>query len=429
MSRFATILNRLVSHEEDIESAAENERIARGFFSICAASFFSKLADALASPKITLTWMMQAIGAPAFAISLLVPIRESGSMLPQVLLARFVNSFARKTPLYQLGAAAQAVSIALMVMVIAFFDGLTAGWLIVILVAAFSLGRCLCSLVSKPVLGKVIPKSLRGQTTGWASSVAGLAICAVAAFLIVQNQIQSMTIGTSLLVGACAGYILAAVLYGLIKEPAADTQSNNDKSAESIIARLRLLKTDKTFARFVLIRALLMSSALVAPYYILIGYGEESSVSLLGGLMLSSGLAQLCSSAIWGRSADSSSRRTLQMAGTLVFLTGSVTFIVHQFSPALIDTIWLLPALYFALEVAHQGIRVARKTYLVNLGSDDKSRVDYVSVSNSIIGGLLLAFGVMLGLLSLLIQPIWLIVILSLLCLAGSVLCFTLKEA
>ena len=427
MSRLANILNSLVSHDEDIESAAEQNRIARGFFSICAASFFSKLADALASPKITLTWMMQAIGAPAFAISLLVPIRESGSMLPQVLLARFVNTFERKAPLYQLGAAVQAGSIALMVIVIAFFDGNTAGWLIVILVAIFSLGRCLCSLVSKPVLGKVIPKSLRGQTTGWASSVAGLAICAVAVFLILQNQIQSLTIGSGLLIGACAGYVLAAVLYGLIKEPA-DTKSNSKKNTDSWMARLHLLKTDKAFSRFVFTRALLMSSALVAPYYILIGYGEESSVGLLGGLMLSSGLAQLCSSTIWGISADRSARRTLQIAGSLVFLTGTITFIVYQVSPALIDTIWLLPSLYFALEVAHQGIRVARKTYLVNLGSDDQSRVDYVSVSNSIIGGLLLVTGVVLGLLSLIVPPIWLIVLLSLLSLAGSLMCFSLKE-
>ena len=421
MSRLSTIVDRLVNHEDYADSSTEKEKVARGFLSICAASFFSKLADALSSPKITLTWIMQALGAPAFAISLLVPIRESGSMLPQVLLARFVNSFQKKSPLYQLGAVVQAGAIALIVVVIALLDGSAAGWLIVILLAIFSLARCLCSLVSKPVLGKVIPKSLRGQTTGWASSAAGLAICAVALFLILQTQIQSLAIGVGLLAGASAGYVLAAVLYGRIKEPA-ETRSNDDTREESWIARLGLLKTDKDFSLFVITRALLMSSALVAPYYILIGYGEESSVRLLGGLMLGSGLAQLISSTIWGRSADRSSRRTLQLAGALVFLTGTVTFAIHMLTPDLLKTTWLLPCLYFALEVAHQGVRVARKTYLVNLGSDDKSRVDYVSVSNSIIGALLLLAGVLLGLLSLVVAPIWLIVVLSLLSLAGSLL-------
>ena len=36
----------------------------------------SKLADLISSPKITLSWLMQGIGAPAFIISLIVPIRE-----------------------------------------------------------------------------------------------------------------------------------------------------------------------------------------------------------------------------------------------------------------------------------------------------------------------------------------------------------------
>ena len=427
MSRLSNILDHIVSYDQQAESDAGRERVARGFFAICAASFFSKLADALSNPKITLTWILQALGAPAFAISLLVPIRESGSMLPQVLLAQFVNTFQKKAPLYQLGAAIQAACIALIVLVIMFFDGHIAGWLIVALLAVFSLGRCICSLVSKPVLGKVIPKSLRGQTTGWAASAAGLAICAVATFLLLQDQIKSMTIGIGLLTGACASYALAAVLYGRIKEPV-ETQKQDDKHADSWVTRLSLLKTDRDFSLFVITRALFMSSALVAPYYILIGYGEESSVSLLGGLMLSSGLAQLFSSSIWGRSSDNSSRRTLQFAGFLVFVTGAVTFAIYGLNPQLMNSLWLLPCLYFSLEVAHQGIRVARKTYLVNLGNNDQSRVDYVSVSNSIIGVLLLITGVLLGVLSLIVHPIWLIAILSLFSLAGCALCFKLAK-
>jgi hypothetical protein len=42
------------------------------FVRTISANFFTKLGDAIASPKITLAWLMGAIGAPAFLVGLLV---------------------------------------------------------------------------------------------------------------------------------------------------------------------------------------------------------------------------------------------------------------------------------------------------------------------------------------------------------------------
>ncbi len=150
-SRAESLLENLTEGLDDDTTAEDKEVIARGFLLICSTNFFSKLADLLASPKITLTWLMQALGAPAFAISLIVPIRESGSMLPQLLLAGPVAARARKAPLYQAGAVVQAIAIFGMVLTAMISSGAMAGWLIVALVTLFSLGRCLCSLVSKAV--------------------------------------------------------------------------------------------------------------------------------------------------------------------------------------------------------------------------------------------------------------------------------------
>jgi hypothetical protein len=49
--------------------------------------------------------------------------------------------------------------------------------------------------------------------------------------------------------------------------------------------------------------------------------------------------------------------------------------------------------------VSHSGVRAGRKTYLVDMAGGTK-RTDYVAVSNSMIGLLLLAAGVLLGALS-----------------------------
>ncbi len=415
--RATTLLESLTEGLDEETSAKDKQVIARGFFLICCTNFFSKVADLLASPKITLTWLMQALGAPAFAISLIVPIRESGSMLPQLLLAGPVAGRARKAPLYQVGTAVQALAIFGMVLTAMAFTGALAGWLIVALVTLFSLGRCLCSLASKAVLGKVIPKSLRGQTTGWSATIAGLTSCAVAAYLLTQSSTKSISTVVVLLLIASACWLLASLAYGFVNEPE-DSQRGHDKADQSLSDRIMMLRKDRDLRRFVLVRALFVSSALVAPYYILLGGEDSSKVRVLGALLLASGLAQLLSSVVWGRWSDRSSRTTMIISGLLVFLLGAVTTIIHLLASDLLQTSWLIPLIYFGLEVAHQGVRVARKTYLVDMTSD-KNRVEYVALSNSVIGALLLIAGVLLGLLATFLDPIWLVATLSLLSLAG----------
>lgn len=44
-----------------------------------------------------------------------------------------------------------------------------------------------------------------------------------------------------------------------------------------------------------------------------------------------------------------------------------------------------MPLIYFVLTVGYQGIRIGRKTYLVDL-ADGNKRTDYVAVSNTLIG-------------------------------------------
>lgn len=111
----------------------------------------------------------------------------------------------------------------------------------------------------------------------------------------------------------------------------------------------------------------------------------------------------------------------------MVFVLGATTVAVHQINPQLTGTLWLIPILYFGLEIAHQGVRVARKTYIVNLASDE-TRVAFVAISNSLTGMLLLLAGLVLGVLTTFLPPIWLIGGLSLMCLAGVLLGSTLRD-
>jgi len=63
---------------------------------IVASSLFTKTGDALINPKTVLAWLVNFMGAPAFVLALLVPVRESGSMIPQLAIAA---SWVRRKPI------------------------------------------------------------------------------------------------------------------------------------------------------------------------------------------------------------------------------------------------------------------------------------------------------------------------------------------
>jgi len=78
------------------------------------------------------------------------------------------------------------------------------------------------------------------------------------------------------------------------------------------------------------------------------------------------------------------------------------------------------------LSIAHAGVRLGRKTYLVDMAGGNK-RTDYTSVSNTVIGGLLLVVGGLTALLSM-ISEVAVILTLGLMGLAGALSAVRLKD-
>ena len=150
---------------KDIPDEACTE-VPGNFFKIGLSQILTKLADELGSAKTVLPWALSAVGAPSAFTGLLVPIRESGSLLPQLVIAAAVRGRSRRKGVWVLGAVLQALALAGMALSIVFFRGLMAGVLVVGLLGFFSLARGLGSVASNDVTGKTIPKTRRGRLTG-----------------------------------------------------------------------------------------------------------------------------------------------------------------------------------------------------------------------------------------------------------------------
>lgn len=428
---FTDDLYEKLTNQEDARLCRDiDERACRespqNFLYLLASYFFTKLGDAVASPKTTLAWLTTAVGAPGFVLGMLVPIRESGSLVPQLFIGGIIRRLAIRKWVWVIGSIAQAACIVGIGFVAFRLEGAAAGWAILGLVTLFSLARGFCSIAAKDVLGKTIPKKVRGQLTGWSASAAGGVTVAVGVVLMTPAlKLGETNLIGMLLVAAGLLWVVAAAVYSLVNEYPGETEGGG--SVVAALAKLKLLGTDRPFRRFVITRALLMCSALSAPFYVALAQGNRgSAAAVLGSFVVAAGLASLLSAPVWGRFADQSSRKVMVAAALLTSGIGLVTFGVDRWLPELTSTAWFLPVAYFTLSIAHSGVRVGRKTYVVDLATGNK-RTDYVAISNTVIGVLLLLVG-SVGALAPLIGNAGVIALLAMMGMAGAVLGMTLPE-
>lgn len=420
-------IHQLIVNEEDARACQGIDESAcreapGSFLRILLAQWLSKIGDALLNPKVMLPWLLQVIGAPLYLISLLVPIRESGSMIPQIVVASYIRRLPRRKFVWVAGALAQGVCVAIMAGAVLLTDGALGGYIIVGALILFSLARGFCSVANKDVLGKTIPKRQRGQLNGWSASAAGLVTLAVAALLYWLGDFDSLTIGIGLLLSATAAWFVAGAIFALIDEYEGATDGGRN-GLQVALDNLKLLRQDPTLRRFIIARALLLCSALSAPFLVVLAQGDQgSSPTMLALFMAASGLSSFLSGPIWGRFADLSSRRTMILGGLLAIITTSAVVLVSLIG----GLVWLLPVLYVVLTIAHQGIRVGRKTYIVNM-ADGNRRTDYVAVSNTIIGLVLLVLG-LLGALASTLGTQWVLVMLTVIGGAGVLVAWRLPE-
>ncbi len=430
-----TLYQRLTNEEDarackDINDEACQE-VPGNFILILLSQIFSKLGDAFLNPKITLPWLMNSLQVPVGFVAWLVPIRESGSLLPQLFIASVIRKKPIRKTVYVIGALGQAACVLLMGLAALRFQGSSAGFAIIGLLVVFSLMRGLCSVASKDVLGKTIPKSKRGQLSGWAASFVGLLTLVMAVTLYFWDSVKPKsdfegTLIAAALIIASLFWFLSAVTYGKVTEFKGETSGGKNGWLHGV-KRLKLVISEPQFGQFVLARAFLLCSALSAPYYILVAQNNQSAnYASLALFLFVSGLAGFVSGPIWGRLSDLSSRMVMVLGGSVSALTGLMVWAFVYFEVSLLASIWLIPACYFLLSLAHQGVRLGRKTYLVDMATGDK-RTDYVAVSNTLIGLILLGLG-LLGTLSQFLSPANLILVLSCMGFLGALMSLSLKE-
>ncbi len=399
-------------------------RQKRSFRAIIASNCFVRIGDTLSDPKTILTWLLSALGAPAFAISMLVPIRESGSMLPQIFLASFIKKFHKRKPIYTAGLIAQSLCIITIGLAALFLSPTLAGYIAIIALTLFATARAFCSITSKDILGRAIPKGTRGKLSGIASTLSGI-FATLLAIIILSNRDQyNPTLIASIIIGAGFMWLIASLSYHFVQEPETEIQITKN-STPPILQRLALAKNDHKFRNFIIARTLLLGSALASPIFVVMAHHNGSATNSLIAFIIAGALATTVSSSIWGNFSDKASHLSMAFGGILAALTGITSITIFYLSPSLTALPLTWPVMFFLFNIGYMGVRLGRSTWVVDAAEGDQ-RTDYVSASNTIIAIIIILIGVIAATLQTL-APIYPMILYTTCCIIGAIFALRLK--
>lgn len=382
----------------------------------------TRFGDGLVDPKLVLSWVLTSVGAGPVWVGLLVPVREAGSLLPQLFAAARLRQVVVRKWWWVIGSVVQGVMVLLMALGALFLSGGVAGAAIVVCLAVFAVARSFCSISYKDVLGKTVDKARRGAVSGAASSISAIGVLAFGLLLLFQVFDQALIVFGALFLATVLWLLAAWRFSTLVEEPSRVSDTASDPVMRAYIGYLR---NDHELQKLIIVRGLLTATAVAPPFLLLLAQTSDTSLlNQLGGLVVASSFASFVSGRIWGGLCDRSTPLVLAGSGLM-----SVIFLLLALwgvGMGLYATLWFLPTVLFGLMVSYQGVRLARNVHLVNL-AHEATRAAYAAISNTIIGVLLLATG-LFGVLAAAYGVQLVVWILAAMSLAGGLLSFSLKK-
>lgn len=387
----------------------------------------TKLAEQLAGPNLVLPWLLAALGTPASITGWLMPVKQLFSLVPQLAVSGRIRRVGVRRRVWTAAGLSQAAALLAMAAAAVWLPPLEAGLAVLALLAVFSAASGAGSVAFQDVMGKTVPKGRRGRLLSNRALIGGA--LTIAAGLGLQYQLGAeapISVYVWLLLGAAGLWALAALLFAAVREAPGATEGGRSPLAE-LGAGWALVRSQPGYRHFLTVRALLLSVEIGMPLFVLHGRAvSDGTVLALGVFMLAVGAGNVLSSPVWGRFSDRSSRQVLEISGLLAAAIAVLALGLGQLAASQWAA-WLYAPVFVLLGIAEQGVRLGRKTYLVDAAPKDQ-RPLYTAFANTSVG-LLALLGGALGFLAQWLSPAAAVVALGLLGLAGALAARALPEA
>lgn len=387
----------------------------------------TKLAEQIAGPNLVLIWLLQVLGSPVWMLGCLVPIKQTFSLLPQMVAAGLIRRLAIRKWVWVFAAFIQTICLLFISFMSTTPSPLIAGLTILFFFSVFSMASGTASVAFQDVIGKTVTKGHRGKLLATRSLIGGVLTLATGALLTqLRDSHDPLWTIQILLLCAAALWTIGGLFFAGIREDAGATSGARNPVSE-VKHGLIFFRQHLGFRHFIYVRALLLSVELATPFYFIharsIGSIDGSDIGLLVAAI---GLSQLLSSPFWGRLADETSRKVMQYSA-LIATVASLLALSLMLVPSPEAQKWLYLGVFILIGLAESGIRLGRKTYLVDAVPSEE-RATFAALSNSMIGALALTMSV-LGLVAQFYGISLLIALLGSLALIATIACQRLPEA
>lgn len=354
----------------------------------------SKLAEQIAGPNIILVWLLQLLGSPVWILGFLMPVKQAGSLLPQMIAAGQIRRLSIRKWVWVTASMGQGLCLMLMIPAALYLGPVSAGVSILLLFTLFSIASGTASVAFQDVLGKTIVKGHRGKLLASRALVGGILTMSAGTWLSrvkSNSQDELSTVFTLIIIGAFL-WILAAFFFAATREQPGETQGGRNAWHEAR-AGIETFKRYSGFRWFLTTRTLLLSVELATPFYFIHARDQlHLENSLVGYLVITIGLAQVLSSPFWGRLADETSKSVMRHSA-LLSVAAALLAVTLTILPA---ASWHLAGyllVFLLLGLAEAGVRLGRKTYLVD-ALPAAERASGAAFTNSCVGVLALFSGI-----------------------------------
>ena len=386
----------------------------------------TKLAEQIAGPNLVLPWVLSMLGTPASIIGLLMPVKQVGSLAPQLAVSGQIRRLARRQWAWVGAGVTQAIMLLLIAGALLTLGPVSGGVAVLACFLLFSIASGVGSVAFQDVTGKTIPKGRRGRMLSNRAAIGG-SLTLLAGLGLHFGLGDSATIGAYvwLIVAAAGLWLLGSLFFALMDEAPGATDGGRNPLDE-LSNGIRICRQYAGYRAFLYARGFLLSVELAMPFYALHGrevFGGE--VAALGVFIVTVGLASVISSPVWGYFSDQSSRTVLAVSGVLAAIAGVVALLIAGVEA--LQSPFIYTSVFVILGVAEAGVRLGRKTYLVDAAPKDE-RPLYVAFSNTSIGILAIAGGG-LGVIAQVFGIHALVVVLLVLSLGGALAAWRMPEA
>ena len=426
-------LSSIISNDDDLDRVCKSIPVEScketpwNFFINACNGATSKLAEQVAGPNLILPWLFQLIGAPIWMFGFLMPIKQSFSLLPQMVVAGQIRALAKRKWVWVGSAIVQALCLLLMIPIALWFSPTAGGFSLLILLTFFSIASGTASVAFQDVLGKTIDKGHRGRLLARRALIGGFLTSAAGLLLHRYRETsQDLTPVLFLLLIAAVLWGLSAFFFALIREFSGAVQGGRNAISETR-AGMQLFRQHSGFRRFLLARSLLLSVELATPFLVLhAGQLLQLNIQSIGSLVIAIGISQILSSPFWGKMADRSSKNVMALSALIAF--GSVLLaVLLTFLPAYSFQYAGYLLVFVLIGLAEAGVRLGRKTYLVDATPHDE-RMTYTAFGNGLVGIIAIISGIS-GLIAQWLGASAMLAAIAIFMLLGFLACWQMPEA